>query len=197
VSQRAPFSAVLDPHTELRLLVPVDAPALFDVITRNRDFLNRRVRWSSGVLTLADTQALIDTAAHKAATGDGFHAAIWQRGVLAGGLLCHFINRISLKTEVGYWLGKNFTGQGLATRACVAGLAYLFEAERLHRVEIQCGVDNLPSRAIPERLGFLQEGIKRESEWVTDRYVDHVVYSMLDREWAERREGLLALLKRT
>ena len=49
----------------------------------------------------------------------------------------------------------------------------------LHRVEIKAAEGNRRSRAIPERLGFEQEGILREAECVDDRYMDLVVYGLL------------------
>ncbi|HWY90420.1 MAG TPA: GNAT family protein [Solirubrobacteraceae bacterium] len=39
------------------------------------------------------------------------------------------------------------------------------------------------SRAIPERLGFSQEGVVREAERIGDRYVDQVVYAKLATDW--------------
>ena len=63
---------------------------------------------------------------------------------------------------------------------------YLFDEVGLHRVEMQCGVENLKSRAVPERLGFKLEGIRRGSHWITNRFVDHAVYGMLSDEWGNR-----------
>ncbi|MCL4254768.1 MAG: GNAT family N-acetyltransferase, partial [Anaerolineae bacterium] len=83
----------------------------------------------------------------------------------------------------GYWLGESFTGQGIITNACKAVISALIYEENVHRIEIQCMVDNVRSRAIPERLGFTYEGIKRESEWINGAFADHAVYSLLDREW--------------
>lgn len=104
--------------------------------------------------------------------------------MLAGGVVCWYIHRQSRNAEVGYWLGETFVGRGLAFRAARWAVDRLFAVERLHRVELQCGVGNRASRAVAERLGFTAEGTRRESHWITDRFVDHVIYGMLDREWA-------------
>jgi ribosomal-protein-serine acetyltransferase len=54
---------------------------------------------------------------------------------------------------------------------------------QLNRVEIRVAVENLRSRAIPERLGFSQEGTLRKADLVDGRYLDSVVYSMLAVDW--------------
>lgn len=62
-------------------------------------------------------------------------------------------------------------------------LDYLFETLNINRVEIQCAVGNHRSIAIPERLGFVNEGIKRDGQWLYDHYEDIVTYSLLSRDW--------------
>ena len=71
------------------------------------------------------------------------------------------------------------------TRACRALVTHAFRELGLHRVEIRAAPGNRRSRAIPERLGFRQEGILRDAEWPYDHYVDLVVYAMLADEWEE------------
>jgi ribosomal-protein-serine acetyltransferase len=56
---------------------------------------------------------------------------------------------------------------------------HAFGELELHRVEIQAAEGNRRSRAIPERLGFRQEGILREAECVGGRYLDVVVYGLV------------------
>jgi ribosomal-protein-serine acetyltransferase len=53
-------------------------------------------------------------------------------------------------------------------------------------VEIRCGTGNRKSCAIPERLGFQREGVAREADWVSGRWVDLVIWSMLEDEWKKR-----------
>ena len=69
-------------------------------------------------------------------------------------------------------------------------LDHIFDELGLHRVEIRCGTGNLRSCAIPERLGFTREGVVREAEWVNDRWVDLVVWGILEEDWRRRRAAL-------
>ena len=56
-------------------------------------------------------------------------------------------------------------------------------AARRSAGEIRAAVGNARSRALPQRLGFREEGILREAERVGDAYLDVVVYSVLASEW--------------
>lgn len=173
----------------VRPLEQGDVPAMVALLHRNRTHLDRWLRWSAALRTAEDVATFIHGFEYRLAAGDGFHCGIRVDGSLAGGVVCWYIHRQNRNAEVGYWLGVEQTGRGLATRAARWAVDYLFQAEALHRVEMQCGVENLASRAVAERLGFRAEGIRRESHWITDRFVDHVVYGMLSRDWESNRHG--------
>jgi len=74
------------------------------------------------------------------------------------------------------------------TTAVCALLDHAFDRWELGRVEIRAGVANRRSRAIPERLGFREEGVLRAAERIGTRVIDHVVYVMTAREW-QREAG--------
>jgi ribosomal-protein-serine acetyltransferase len=173
----------LDDGSFLSPLNPASAAEAHALVLANRVHLDRWLRWSSAIRTLDDTLGLIDTFARKQAAGDGFHLGLWHRGRLAGGLVCWYIQRQNRNAELGYWLGQEYTGRGLASRAAALGVRHLFEVEQLNRVEMQCGVENRDSRKVAERLGFRLEGVRRESHWITDRFVDHAIYGLLRAEW--------------
>ena len=79
--------------------------------------------------------------------------------------------------EIGYWIGKDFLRQGYATEAVKALLRTGFHIERFNRLEIHCSEQNIPSMAIPARLGFrrqisLQPGTAGDEDtviWVLTR----------------------------
>ena len=88
--------------------------------------------------------------------------------------------------EIGYSIGSAFEGRGIITRAAAALTELGFGEHGVHRVVIQAGVDNVRSRAVPERLGFTYEGIARGAGRGSGGFYDLAVYAMLEHEWADR-----------
>jgi len=166
----------------LRLLEESDAQELYAVIDANRDHLARWMPWAAGQ-TLEDTLAFIQRTREQLASNDGFQTAVIEDGLIVGVIGFHGISWQHRSTSVGYWLAESAQGRGTMMRAVRALVDHAFGTWRLHRVEIRGGVDNTRSRAIPDRLGFTQEGIAREAEQVDGRYVDLAVYSMLAGDW--------------
>jgi RimJ/RimL family protein N-acetyltransferase len=64
------------------------------------------------------------------------------------------------RVELGYWLDAAMTGQGLATEATSALLAVAAALPGMTHAEIRCDVANLPSAAVPQRLGFHLAGVE-------------------------------------
>lgn len=181
------FGYRLDDETELRLLEERHAQELFALTDQNRAHLRQWLPWVESVQAADDSKRFIKSALEQFASNRGFHTGIWYRGQLAGVLGLHPINWASRHTSMGYWLGAEFEGKGLMTKACRAVADHVFRELKLNRLEIRCAVENTKSRAIPERLGFAQEGVIRQAEWLYDHYVDLVVYGMLASEWSRAK----------
>jgi ribosomal-protein-serine acetyltransferase len=181
----------LDRETRILPFEPEDASAMFQLIQSSRDHLDRWLRWSNTIRSEADALATVALFVTKRAAGTGFHSGIWVADRLAGGVVCRDLDRQHRCAEIGYWLGADFVGRGLATRASSLAIGYLIGSRGMHRIEMQCGAENRRSRAIPERLGFRLEGIRRESYWITTQFVDSAVYGLLASEWpnAANHEG--------
>lgn len=175
----------LDEETELKLLEPRHAPELFALIDRNREHLGEWLPFPAETRSVEDSRRFIEGRLRALAQGRGFAVGIWHKGKLAG-VVSLRLHPYSRRGEIGYWLGREFQGKGLITRACRALLRYAFEELKLHRVEIHCASRNTRSRAVPERLGFRQEAVLREACWTAHGMDDLVIYGLLGREWAER-----------
>ena len=93
------------------------------------------------------------------------------------------VNSSNRAAEIGYCISEDQQEKGLITRACTAMISYGFNELDYNRIVIRAAVDNLPSRAVPERLGFTYEGTERQSEWHYDHFKDVAAYSMLADEW--------------
>jgi ribosomal-protein-serine acetyltransferase len=180
---REPLAVSDDCH--LRLLEEADAEELYRLIEANRAYLARWMPWAAGQ-TPETTLEFIRLTLRQAAANDGFQAALVCDGAIIGMVGFHGVNWPHGSTTVGYWLDERHQGRGLMTRAVRALVDHAFGEWDLHRVEIRAATDNHRSRAIPERLGFREEGVQREAERIGERYNDLAVYGLLAPEWVQQ-----------
>jgi ribosomal-protein-serine acetyltransferase len=162
----------------LRLLEEPDAEELHELVDRNRAHLAEWMPWAADQ-TLEQTANFIRAALRRHAERNGFEMALVLDERIIGAAGFAGIDWVARATSVGYWLAEEHQGRGLMTRAVKSLVDHAFDELELHRVEIQAAKDNLRSRAIPERLGFQEEGTLREAERVAGRYLDLVVYGLL------------------
>jgi len=179
------FSIKIRDDLELGLLEQRHAEELFALVDQNREYLREWLPWVDNSRSIADTQEFIKSSLEQFASNGSFGTGILYQGKLAGAIGFHYIDWSNRATSIGYWLAASFQGKGLMTKACRTLVDYAFNELGLNRVEIRCATENTKSRAIPQRLGFKQEGTIRQAEWLYDHYVDLVVYGILASEWSD------------
>ncbi|MFS1514453.1 GNAT family protein [Chengkuizengella sp. SCS-71B] len=176
------FKHIIDENLDIRILELRHAEQLFDLVSCNQDYLSEWLPWVQGN-TIDHTKGYIEAALQKFANNDGIDCGIFFKDRIAGCISLHRLDWLNKKTSIGYWLDESLQGKGIMTKACKAMINYSFKDLQLNRIEIRVGVNNLKSRAIPERLGFDLEGTIRKAEWVNNRYIHHVVYGLLKEDW--------------
>jgi ribosomal-protein-serine acetyltransferase len=174
---------------ELRQIAREDAEELTRLIDRNRPYLREWLPWLDNSTSIIDTVRFIGRSIEQAEDNNGLTLGIVCDGGLAGVIGQHYVDSLNRRTEIGYWIDFEHQGRGIVTRSTACLTDYAFREQDCNRVMLHCAVGNLKSRAVAERLGFVQEGILREAEWLYDHYVDLVVYSMLKRVWVTRGNG--------
>lgn len=162
----------------LRPLHKEDAPAIFRSIDTQRAYLGRWLPFVATTLRVEQTrQVVAGMLADRAnpvfsiRSGEafagliGFKSADAQTGVI----------------EIGYWLREEHQHKGVMTAAVGALCGIAFGELGMRRVVIRCGVGNLPSNRIPQRLGFRRDRVEVRAEQLSDgEWIDLNVY-VLDR----------------
>ncbi|MFD2043258.1 GNAT family N-acetyltransferase [Ornithinibacillus salinisoli] len=72
------------------------------------------------------------------------------------------------KFEIGYWIDSRHSGNGYITEAVEGIMNFAFTELQAKRIEIRCDAKNVRSRAVPERLGFVLEGILKNDDIAVD-----------------------------
>lgn len=168
----------INPGLELRPLQPTDAAALFAVVDAHRASLREWLPWVDATRTVADSAAYIAGTVRDDRETRAFTCGIWSLGRLVG-VIGH--NRIDWAHRIGfpaYWIAPDHAGQGIMTLCCRAVIEHAFTELQLRQLVVAVATDNHRAQRIPLRLGFKQVSILKKAEWLHDRHVDHIIYSL-------------------
>ena len=180
--------------SSIRLLAADDAPALTELVTVNREFL---APWSPLVAEEFYTEAgqravvadmleqyqrgtavpmVILTGSEAGSSEDSRRVA----GRVAGRVTLSAIVRRSFQSaSLGYWLGEEFNGRGLATAAVREVAALAFGEMGLHRIEAATLPHNVRSRRVLERNGFSRFGLAPGYLRIAGTWQDHLLFQLL------------------
>ena len=160
-----------------------DSESVFELTDRSRDHLRKWLPWLDSTTKIGNTTEFIKGCLKGFEENKSLTSVILFKGEIVGVAGYNNINWSNKTAYIGYWLGEGFQGNGIMTEVAKALTDYAFDELGLNKVEIRAAVGNRKSRAIPERLNFVNEGCIRQAEWLYDHYVDHVVYGILAEEW--------------
>lgn len=180
------FRFELGPDAHLAILETRHAAGIYALVDANRAHLEPWFPWVEAHTDTTEAARFIQSQLDTFAARTGHCCGIWLGERLVGTIGCHKIDARTQSGEIGYWLAKDATGHGLMTRAAAVMIDYLIADRGLHRVVIRARVDNGPSRAVAERLGFVHEGTERGGEHLRGVIRDVAVYSLLAPEWRAR-----------
>ncbi|WP_186577004.1 GNAT family N-acetyltransferase [Aquibacillus kalidii] len=177
------FVHKIDEELSLKLVELKDAERVFELTDASREHLREWLPWLDMTTSVEDTKAFIKSSRRGYADNQSLTTFILYNGEIVGTASYNKIDWTNKIAYIGYWLGKDYQSQGIMTRVAKALTDYAFNELGLNKVDITAAVENMKSRSIPERLGFVNEGCIRQAEWLYDHYVDHIVYGMLANDW--------------
>lgn len=170
---------IVDTEITLRIRSETDAERTFNIIDANRAYLKEWLPWVDGVTTIESCTEFIQVNIKDFEANNSATYGIFYNNQLVGMVGYHSFDTNNKVTSIGYWLAHEYTGKGITTKCVQKLVEHAFNNLKMHRVEIECATGNNASRAIPKKLGFTEEGVLRDREWLYDHYVDLVMYSKL------------------
>ena len=81
--------------------------------------------------------------------------------------------------EIGYWLGEEFWGRGIATEALIAVTEYTFSNYNICRLYAHVFEWNRASARVLEKAGYEFEGRLRKSVTKDGQTIDQFMYAMI------------------
>jgi RimJ/RimL family protein N-acetyltransferase len=112
-----------------------------------------------------------------------FVLIVKENGKIIGDLGIHFIDSANKQVEIGCTLSKMFQNKGYATEALRKIIDYLFHELKKHRIVTSIDPDNYRSIHLVERLGFRKEAHFVESLFINGKWVDDLVYALIEKDW--------------
>lgn len=183
-----PAYRIHTPRLVLRCWQPQDAPLLAEAIAASLDHLRPWMPWAHHEPEELDAKvqrlrrfrgqfdldqdyiyAIFSPDERKVIGGTGLHPRV-------GPGAC----------EIGYWISARHVGQGYATEAAAALTRVGFEVNALERLEIRCAPANVPSAAVPRRLGYTHEATLRgRVRDERDQPVDAMIWTLFSTEYRD------------
>lgn len=134
------------------------------------------------VENLQEAQAHIDMINDKIENNEGINWAITLKGnPKLIGIIGHYrIKPEHYRAEIGYMLHPEFHGKGYVTEAIEKVVAFGFNNMKLHSIEAIIDPENSASAKVLEKNGFVKEAHLRENEYYNGKFLDTVIYSILE-----------------
>jgi ribosomal-protein-serine acetyltransferase len=167
----------------MRSLSDSDVLSVYETIDKNRDYLRRWLPWVDGTNSPAVTENVIASWKKAYENKSDVVLGIFEGGAYIGNIGLHDLKRPNRSGMIGYWFAQGCQGRGIITDCVRALTDFGFYTLGLNRIYIHCAAENKKSRAIPERLGFAQEGAFQDGEWLYGIFYDLIVYAMVKRNW--------------
>jgi len=165
-------------HILLKQVELSDAEDIFETIDTQRSYLGKWLPFVAVSLNIENTVFFITKMLED--THKNYVFVIHYDGVFAGLIGLKGNDKQNKRTEIGYWLSESYQKKGIVTQSVKSLCQFAFEELEMNRIQIRCSVGNLPSKKIPQNLGFVLEGVERDGEKLTGGiYTDLEVYSKL------------------
>lgn len=177
------FSPFPNLETERLFLRRVDVKDVNEIIALRSNPETMKYIPRPLVKTIEDALEHIAMMDAKIENNEGINWAITQKGnpKLIGVIGHYRIKPEHYRAEIGYMLLPEFSGKGIISEAVKEVVNYGFKGMQLHSIEAVIDPENNASAKVLEKNGFVKEAHLKENEFFEGRFLDSVIYSLLNK----------------
>ena len=170
----------------LREFRPTDAQAVFDSFSQEAvtNYINR-----GPMQSLQEAEKLVEVRASLFERGIGIRWAITlkeDQDSVFGSCGYYKLDKGNRSAEIGYDLHSAYWRQGFMTEALRLVIDFAYSDQfyfYLNRIQALTYVDHQASIGLLMKLGFEEEGLRREAGYWKNQYHDLRSFSLLRRDW--------------
>lgn len=144
----------IDEDITLTLLTEIEAQPFYDLVVENRDHLTPWLSFAGRYSSVSEALSFARESLGRLAEGTAVGCLVWYRSRLAGWVELLNIRHPEREAEIGFWLGREFEGKGIASRAATAMIEHAFTSMDIAAVDANLSCENVRSQALLDRLGF-------------------------------------------
>ena len=141
-----------------------DRGAWLEVRRRNREWLTQ---WEATSPLVEESRNLPSFAeivafhSREGRAGRSLSLIIWIGDQLVGQITLGGLSYGAYRGgHIGYWIDEKVANRGIMTRAVCEFTRYGLEELRLHRIEIALRPENVASKRVAEKAGYIFEGLR-------------------------------------
>lgn len=163
----------------LKSINEADAPALYELVMRNKAWLQKAMDWPQYVTSEEDIRKTAQGNYLLHHHGGAKMFLIFQHEEPIGVFSFNAIEKTNKTAYIGYWLDEKLQGQRIISKAIDAVLAKYSKEGSLRRFVIKCIVSNESSNRVAQRNGFILEGCLRQAEYLNGKFYDQNIYARI------------------
>ncbi len=111
---------------------------------------------------------------------NGFNKVIEYKNKFAGSIgAIPLVNEKRFSASIGYWLGEEYWGKGIASKALDILTEEIFSNTDIIRLYAGVYSPNVASRKVLEKSGYVQEAILAKSIFKNGKFYDEYIYSKI------------------
>lgn len=104
---------------------------------------------------------------------------IFYKNNIAGAIGLSDIDHLNLKAHIGYWIGKKYRNNKIATKSLSKMVNFSKKELKLHSLYTEVLTNNIPSINVLLKNNFNLSGIKKDSFYYNNKFYSSFLFSLI------------------